>query len=99
LLHRQIFLSNVQVKDGSLFAFNEITDEAARQFGADNDTALNIGLAVDMAVPVALSLSPGAARVAYVRVGNFRLVEHEALQGIRSGGYPIATPIAITEDD
>ncbi len=77
----------------------QLAVQTAREFGADEDTALNIGLTVDVAVPVAFGLSLGAARVAYVRTGNFRLAEHEAVKGIKAGGHTIAKHIAIPEEE
>ncbi|MGP3593101.1 RNase A-like domain-containing protein [Vagococcus sp. WN89Y] len=77
----------------------QLAVETARQFGADEDTALNIGLTVDIAVPVAFGLSLGAARVAYVRTGNFKLAEHEAIKGIKAGGHTVAKHVAIPETD
>lgn len=77
----------------------QLAVQTARQFGADEDTALNIGLTVDIAVPVAFGLSLGAARVAYVRAGNFRLAEHEAVKGIKAGGHTVAKHVAIPEEE
>ncbi|AMO49183.1 Orf24 [Enterobacter sp. FY-07] len=77
----------------------QLAVQTARQFGADEETALNIGLTVDIAVPVAFGLSLGAGRVAYVRAGNFRLAEHEAVKGIKAGGHTILKHIAIPEDE
>lgn len=80
-------------------AVYQLAVDTARQFGADEDTALNIGLTVDIAVPAAFGLALGAARVAYVRAGNFKLLEHEAFKGIKAGGHTIAKHVAIPEQE
>nr|WP_270221072.1 RNase A-like domain-containing protein [Kosakonia cowanii] len=77
----------------------QLAVQTARQFGADEDTALNIGLTVDIAVPLAFGLSLSASRVAYVRAGNFRLAEHEAVKGIKAGGHTMAKHIAVPEEE
>lgn len=77
----------------------QLAVDTARQFGADEMTALNIGLTVDIAVPVAFGLAIGAARIAYVRTGTFKIVEHEAIRPIKIGGHTLAKHIAIPEED
>jgi len=71
----------------------------AKKFGADDKAAWNIGLAVDVGVPAAFGLSVGAARVAYVRAGTFRIAEHEAVSSVRAGGHTIAKHVAISDKD
>ncbi|WP_210478305.1 RNase A-like domain-containing protein [Pantoea ananatis] len=71
----------------------------AKQFGADDKTAWNIGLTVDVGVPAAFGLAIGAARVVYVRAGTFKLIEHEAVTGVRAGGHTIAKHVAIPDSD
>jgi len=71
----------------------------AKQFGADDKTAWNIGLTVDVGVPAAFGLAIGAARVVYVRGGTFKLIEHEAIKGIKAGGHTIAKHVAIPDNE
>jgi hypothetical protein len=85
-------------RDTRSAAYRLVVD-MARKFGADEDTALNIGLTVDIAVPMAFGLTLSAARVAYVRAGTFKLAEHEAVKGIKAGGHTVAKHIAIPDEE
>lgn len=69
----------------------------AQTLGADRQTADNIGLAVDLMVPLGAALIAGAVRVASVRAGRISLVAHEAAAGSRVGGHTIARHVARTE--
>lgn len=71
----------------------------AVSLGADPDTASRFATAVDIAVPLAVSLSVGAARAMAVRsAGRVSLVEHEAVVGSRvGGGHTIARHVGKTE--
>ncbi|WP_455821176.1 RNase A-like domain-containing protein [Pseudomonas cerasi] len=71
----------------------------AKQFGADEKTAWNIGLAVDVGVPAAFGLVVGASRVVYVRAGTFKIAEHELVKPVRAGGHTIAKHIAMSDSD
>lgn len=73
--------------------------EMAKQFGADDDTAWKVGLTVDVAVPIALSLGLGAARVAAVRTGRIKLIQHESVTGNRPGGHAILKHIGKTQGE
>jgi hypothetical protein len=73
------------------------TAALAKSLGADPSTADRIGLSIDIAVPVALSIGLGAARLASVRMGRIKLIEHEALAGSRLGGHTIAKHVGRTE--
>jgi hypothetical protein len=64
----------------------------AKELGADDQTAENIGVAVDIAVPVAAAMVVGAARVMSVRAGRIVLAEEEA-----AGGHTIARHVGRTE--
>lgn len=76
------------------------TAALAKQLGADDKTAMNIGLAVDLSVPLSFALAAGAARVASVRLGKLKLAEHEAVKGIKkAGGHTIAKHVSISEAD
>lgn len=80
-------------------AVYQLAVDAARQFGADEDTALNIGLTVDIAVPIAFGLALGAARVASVKVGRIKLIEHESLSGAKPGGHTLARHVGLPETE
>lgn len=69
---------------------------AARGLGADEKTAENIGLAVDIAVPLAFAGAVGAARVASVRAGRIKLALHEAQQAGGAGGHTILEHVGKT---
>jgi hypothetical protein len=57
-----------------------------------------VGVAVDLAVPLAVSIGAGAARVAAIRTtGRINLVEHEAAAGSRIGGHTLAKHVGRTE--
>ncbi|MBH3072473.1 hypothetical protein I5M92_20590 [Serratia marcescens] len=71
----------------------------AKTLGADDDTAYNVGLTVDVAVPLMFAAAIGAARVASVRMGRVRLVEHESMTGTKPGGHTIAKHIAKTPEE
>ncbi|SMP80990.1 hypothetical protein SAMN02744783_04777 [Serratia sp. CC22-02] len=71
----------------------------ARSLGADEETAYNVGLTVDIAVPLVFAVAIGAARVASVRVGRVRLIEHESMTGIKPGGHTIAQHVAKSQDE
>lgn len=71
----------------------------AKTLGADDDTAYNVGLTVDVAVPLVFAAAIGAARVASVRAGRVRLIEHESITGVKPGGHTIAKHIGQTKDD
>jgi hypothetical protein len=73
------------------------TSKLASTMGADATTADRIGLAVDIAVPLAMSAWLGAARLAAVRGGRIQLVEHEVQPGGRLGGHTIAKHVGRTE--
>ncbi|GAL60263.1 RNase A-like domain-containing protein [Pseudescherichia vulneris] len=73
--------------------------EMAKQFGADNDTAWKVGLTVDVAVPIAFSLGLGAARVASIRVGRIKLIQHESVTGLKPGGHAILKHVGKTQEE
>ena len=55
------------------------------------------GLAVDIAVPLAMSAWLAASRIASIRGGRIKLVEHEAQAGSRLCGHTIAEHVGQTE--
>lgn len=73
---------------------SEGTSALAHALGVDESTAREIGEGVDMAVPVALTLGVGAARLAAVRGGRIILAEHEVAAGAEIGGHTILTHVA-----
>jgi hypothetical protein len=71
---------------------------AAEALGASRETAEGIGLAVDVAVPLAVTAGLGAARIVSVmRGGRIRLVQHEAAAGTRLGGHTMARHVGQTD--
>lgn len=78
-----------------------LTDKSAamlaQRLGADPTTSSRIGTAVDVAVPILVSVGVGAARVMAVKRGRISLVEHEAQAGSRLGGHTIARHVGRTE--
>ncbi|ENN6803450.1 MULTISPECIES: RNase A-like domain-containing protein [Enterobacter cloacae complex] len=77
----------------------QLAVDTARRLGADEKTAINIGLTVDIAVPVAFGLALGAVRVASVRVGRIRLIEHESASGYKPGGHTLSRHVGLSEAD
>lgn len=65
---------------------------AARSLGCDPDTADEVGLAVDIAVPVVAAFGLGAARVMAIRAGTIDLAAEEA-----AGGHTIARHVGKSE--
>lgn len=70
----------------------------AQTLGADRETAYNVGLTVDIAVPFVFAGAVGAARVTSVRMGRVKLVEHESVSGKYPGGHTLARHINITPE-
>ncbi|RSB28006.1 hypothetical protein EGK68_20970 [Enterobacter cloacae] len=77
----------------------QLAVDTARHLGADEKTAINIGLTVDIAVPVAFGLALGAARVAYVRAGSFKITEHEAIRPVKIGGHTLSKHVSISDKE
>ncbi|MDC6108513.1 RNase A-like domain-containing protein [Serratia rubidaea] len=71
----------------------------AKEFGADDDTAWKVGLTADVGVPIALSLGLGAVRVASVRVGRIKLIQHESVSGVKPGGHAILKHVAKAKEE
>jgi Bacterial CdiA-CT RNAse A domain len=68
----------------------------ARKAGASPKTAEAVGVGVDIAVPLAVSIGVSAARIAAIRsTGRISLIEHEAVAGV--GGHTIARHVGKTE--
>ncbi|HDJ1438303.1 TPA: hypothetical protein PPN70_000708 [Serratia rubidaea] len=77
----------------------QLAVNAARQLGADEDTALNIGFTVDIAVPVGFAAAIGATRVAAIKTGRVKLSQHESLTGSKPGGHTIANHVGKTDKE
>jgi len=77
----------------------QLAVNAARQLGADEDTALKIGMTVDIAVPVGFAAAIGAVRVAAIRAGRVRLIEHESVNGLKPGGHTLANHVGKTDSE
>ncbi|MCR1568702.1 MULTISPECIES: RNase A-like domain-containing protein [Mixta] len=77
----------------------QLAVSAARQPGADEDTALKIGMTADIAVPIGFAIAIGAARVAAVKAGRVRLIEHESLIGLKPGGHTLANHVGKTDSE
>lgn len=68
----------------------------AREMGLDDQTAEQIGIAVDVIIPFSIA---GAVRVASVRMGQINLMEHEAVKGIAGGGHTIKKHVGKSESE
>ncbi|AGU48509.1 hypothetical protein VAPA_1c13960 [Variovorax paradoxus B4] len=77
-------------------------DAAAQSLGASPETGAQIGLAVDVAVPLFVASGLVAARVIAVRAGRFRLepvnlLRHEGPLNTKIGGHTIREHVGKTE--
>lgn len=72
---------------------------AAKELGADENTALNIGMTVDIAVPLGFAAAIGAARVAAIKAGRIKLIQHESVTGLKPGGHTIANHVGKTDNE
>lgn len=75
----------------------EATRRAASGLGANPEVAATVGRTFDIAVPVALSVGLGAARIIAIRSGRITLIEHEAVAGSRVGGHTILEHVGKTD--
>jgi hypothetical protein len=69
----------------------------ARGLGAEQQTAENVSLAVQILVPLAGSAMAGAVRVGAVRAGRISLMRQEAQAGVSIGGHTIARHVGWTD--
>ena len=69
----------------------------AKTLGADDSTAISIGLSMDIAVPSAAGLAWGVSRINYVRAGTLKLAEHEGIRKI--GGHTLKKHVAKTDEE
>ncbi|OWS75984.1 hypothetical protein CBW22_09360 [Pantoea sp. VS1] len=70
----------------------------AETLGADSQTALHVGMTVDVAIPMSFAFAAGAVRVAAVRSGRINLAVHEALAG-STGGHTLERHIGKTAEE
>lgn len=77
----------------------QIAVSAARELGADEDTALNIGMTVDIAVPLGFAAAIGAVRVAAIKAGRIKLIQHESVTGLKPGGHTLANHVGKTDGE
>jgi len=73
--------------------------ELAQRLGANKETADNIALTVDLAVPIGFAAFAGAVRVGSIRAGRIKLIEHESSTGLRPGGHTIAKHVGKSKDE
>lgn len=71
----------------------------AESLGADKNTAMHVGLTVDLAIPMGFAFAVGAVRVAAVRSGRISLAAHESLSGRAPGGHTLERHIGKTPDE
>lgn len=71
----------------------------AETLGADRNTAMNIGMTVDLTIPMGFALAVGAARVAAVRGGRIKLAEHESAAGRHPGGHTLERHVGKTPEE
>lgn len=77
----------------------QLAVRAAKELGADENTALNIGMTVDIAVPLGFAAAIGAARVAAVKAGRIKLIQHESVTGLKPGGHTLAHHVGKTDNE
>lgn len=71
----------------------------AQSLGADQKTAMKVGLTVDAAIPLGFAAAMGAVRVAAVRSGQLRLAMHESMSGAAGGGHTVERHIGKTAEE
>ena len=79
-------------------------DAAAQAMGASPETGAQVGLAVDVAVPLFVAGGLAASRVIAVRASRFklepvRLIEHEGVAGSKAGGHTIREHVGKSAQD
>ncbi|WP_324130018.1 RNase A-like domain-containing protein [Erwinia psidii] len=71
----------------------------AQMLGADRKTAMNVGMTVDLAIPVGIALAAGAMRVVAVRTGRIKLAAHESLSAQGTGGHTLERHVGKTPQE
>jgi len=77
----------------------QLAVRAAKELGADENTALNIGMTVDIAVPLGFAAAIGAVRVAAIKAGRIKLIQHESVTGLKPGGHTLANHVGKTDNE
>ncbi|WP_416414116.1 RNase A-like domain-containing protein [Pantoea sp. App145] len=70
----------------------------AESLGADQKTAMNVGMTVDLAIPMGFAMAIGAVRVTAIRSGRIKIAEHESLTGRKPGGHTLEKHIGKTPE-
>ncbi|MDD3645733.1 MAG: hypothetical protein PHR19_09430 [Bacteroidales bacterium] len=78
---------------------HKVTASLAEQLGADKETANNIGLGVDLLVPMGFASVFVAARIASIQSGKIRLIQHEAIAGSRVGGHTLDKHVGKSKEE
>lgn len=71
----------------------------AETLGADHNTAVQIGMAVDLSIPMGFAIAVSAVRVSAVRGGRLKLAEHESATGKHPGGHTLERHIGKTPEE
>ncbi len=71
----------------------------AKELGADENTALNIGITVDIAVPLGFAAAIGVASVAAIKTGRIKLIQLESMTGFKPDGHTIANHVGKTDSE
>nr|CBX79408.1 hypothetical protein EAIL5_0588 [Erwinia amylovora ATCC BAA-2158] len=71
----------------------------AESLGADKSTAMNVGMTVDLAIPMGFASAVGAVRVAAIRSGRISLAKHESVTGRAPGGHTIEKHVGKTPEE
>lgn len=69
----------------------------ALTLGASSEVAGQVGMAVEIMVPIGGAALAGAVRAGAIRAGRISLLRHEAAEGSRFGGHTIARHVGRTE--
>ena len=75
---------------------SRVASGIAEELGADKSTADQIGIAVDVVIPFSVA---GATRVASVRMGQVKLINHEMVKGFAGGGHTLKKHVGKTEQE
>lgn len=71
----------------------------SERLGTSHQTATNIGMTVELAIPMGFALAVGAVRVTAVRSGRLILNEHESASGRMAGGHTLRNHVGQTPEE
>ena len=71
----------------------------AEKMGAGRNTAMHVGMTVDLAVPMSFALAIGGVRIAAIRAGRIRLADNEAVAAKGAGGHTLERHVGKTPDE